>query len=544
LAKSRTRLADKDVGNVLSRTSICTVISRAKAPTASRQLMNDQLVQQILGCPNLPTLPAIAVQMLDMAGREDIDIAEIACVVSKDAALSSKILRTVNSSFYARNHDVSTISSALVILGLHSVKTLVLGFSLVSNLSKNKPNGFKHITYWKRSIYAATAARSLAQKIGLVQQEEAFIAALLMDIGMLVLDQLLGDEYGEIHSKVESHRELHLAEDRALGMTHAEVAGVLVERWKLPPLLAVPVIHHHTPHLVTDSSLQKLAELVSLAARCADVFVDADAAQSIADVRKLLWDQFGVPDAEADALLADIGKRIKEVASLFEVNIGTAIEYETVLRKADEALIGLTLRAQMKDGLLAKPGKEAAKPDAISTKSESLPALSNRTTFEKFLSERVSDAVGQDKHVALLMIELDDFKTINDQHGRAAADMVLKTVAQVVSKNARPQDLAARYSNEEMALILPGTPRQAAAMVAESLRRSIAALRLSSDNGAILPVSVSVGVALYEPGSPFRSSGNLLKAAELALANAQRSGKNCVKVFSLNPLGGAKPAAA
>src|SRR5215217_8422375 len=170
--------------------------------------MNDQLLQRIRQCPTLPSLPAIAMDVLDMAQREEVDIAEIARIISKDPALSSKILRTVNSSFYGRSQSVSQVSQALVILGLQAVKTLVLGFSLVNNLSKNKAKGFKHIAYWKRSIFAATAARTLAAKINLVQQEEAFLAALLMDIGMLVLDQVVGEQYGELHAKSKSHDDL------------------------------------------------------------------------------------------------------------------------------------------------------------------------------------------------------------------------------------------------------------------------------------------------------------------------------------------------
>src|SRR5947207_5632878 len=199
--------------------------------------MNDKLLQRIKQCPSLPSLPSIAMQVLDLAQKADADIAEIARIISKDPALSGKILRTVNSSFYGRSQHVSTISHALVILGLQSVKTLVLGFSLVTNLTKNKSKGFKHLTYWKRSIYAATAARTIAAKTDVLQQEEAFLAALLQDIGMLVLDQVLGDEYGEIHSRVTSHGELAQAEIQALGMNHADVAGVIAEMWKLPPLL-------------------------------------------------------------------------------------------------------------------------------------------------------------------------------------------------------------------------------------------------------------------------------------------------------------------
>src|SRR6266704_2275784 len=133
--------------------------ARLTAAHIGRRKMNEQLLQRVRQCPNLPTLPTIAMQVLDLTQRADADIAEIARIISKDPALSTKILRTVNSSFYGRSQHVSTISHALVILGLQSVKTLVLGFSLVTNLKSNKNTGFKHLAYWKRSIYAATAAR-------------------------------------------------------------------------------------------------------------------------------------------------------------------------------------------------------------------------------------------------------------------------------------------------------------------------------------------------------------------------------------------------
>src|SRR5437763_16726993 len=121
--------------------------------------MTEELNKKIRACPTLPSLPAIAVQVLELAQKDHVDIAEIARIISKDPALSSKILRTVNSSFYGRSQSVSQVSQALVILGLQSVKTLVLGFSLVNNLQQQaKGNkGCKHLEYWKRSIYAATA---------------------------------------------------------------------------------------------------------------------------------------------------------------------------------------------------------------------------------------------------------------------------------------------------------------------------------------------------------------------------------------------------
>jgi len=239
--------------------------------------MKEELLAQIRQCPNLPSLPAIAMEVLGLAQSDEVDLGEIARIISKDAALSSKILRTVNSSFYGRSQSVSQVSHALVILGLQSVKTLVLGFSLVGNLQKQKSKGFNHLDYWRRSIYAATAAKTLAARTQMVQAEECFLAALLQDIGMLVLNQVLQESYGAITAKAATHRELEALERTALEGTHAEVTGFLADEWKLPPLLATPMRNHHDPQSVEDAQLRKLADVGYVAGLCADVFVDADA---------------------------------------------------------------------------------------------------------------------------------------------------------------------------------------------------------------------------------------------------------------------------
>jgi diguanylate cyclase (GGDEF)-like protein len=501
--------------------------------------MNQTLIDRIRQCPNLPSLPAIAMQVLDLAQRGDADIAEIARIISKDPALSGKILRTVNSSFYGRSQNVSTISHALVILGLQSVKTLVLGFSLVTNLSKSKSKGFKHITYWKRSVFGATAARTLANKTNLVQQEEAFLIALLKDIGMLVLDQVLGDSYGEIHASLKSHSELSTAESVALGMTHAEVGGMLAEQWKLPPLLSVPIAHHHSPEQVSDPTLRKLTELVQISGRCADVFIDEEPAAAIAEVRNRCQKQWAMKEADVDMILNDIGKRTKEVASLFEINIGSSTSYEAILKKANEALVEITLQSQQQTNTLMQQNvqlKRAATTDALT-------GLANRATFDEFLSTHFKSALEEGKPLSMLMLDVDKFKSVNDRFGHPMGDAVLKQIGKLVRTAARTHDLVARYGGEEIVLILPGTPRSVATAIAESVRRAISVNPMVL-GPTKLTVTASIGVATHEPGGPFREGAHLIKAADMAVYAAKRGGRNCVKVFSLPTKPATKTAAA
>src|SRR3954468_13143502 len=180
--------------------------------------MQRPLIERVKGCSLLPSLPAVALRLMDLV-RQDAPVTEIAKVISADPAITSRLLRTVNSSFYRRSHTVSTVSHAITVLGVVSVKTIVLGFSLVQNLKKQQTRGFDHLKYWRHSLYTATAARVLAERIKMLQKDECFLAALLADIGMLALDKALGDEYGALQKSVSSHGQLEAAEKKAFDLT-------------------------------------------------------------------------------------------------------------------------------------------------------------------------------------------------------------------------------------------------------------------------------------------------------------------------------------
>ena len=497
--------------------------------------MNEQLVNRIRQCTTLPSLPAIAIQVLELAQKADVDIAEIARIISKDPALSTKILRTVNSSFYARSQNVATISHALVILGLQSVKTLALGFSLVSNLVSGKEKGFKHLSYWRRSVYSATAARTIAHHIQLLQQEEAFLAALLQDIGMLVLDQVLGAEYGELLSRAASHGDLRQVEQEALSADHAEVGGFLATGWKLPPVLTTPILFHHHPEDTPDPALKKLVEVVSVSGRCADVFADENPAPALADVRRLCAEYFNIDEANCDTLLNEVAARTKETASLFEIKIGAASSFEAILKKANEALIEITLQTQQQATTLRHEATTLAEQNQQLKKqatTDALTGLANRATFDKVLAEQFDLTMREAQSLSLLLLDVDKFKSINDRHGHQAGDQVLAILGRLMTVAARPQDVAARYGGEELCLILPNTGRAMATAIAESIRKAISARPVHCNN-VLLPITASIGVATYEPGGPLRAPAHLLKAADLAVYNAKHSGRNCVRVFTL-----------
>ena len=163
--------------------------------------------------------------------------------------------------------------------------------------------------------------------------------------------------------------------------------------------------------------------------------------------------------------------------------------------------------------------------------TDSLTGLANRRSFDDELAlewrraERVGDPL------ALVLIDLDNFKSVNDEHGHQAGDAVLRRVAAILDSGARNADLAARYGGEEFALLAPETDLLGATKLADRLRGDLEAATIELPDGGELSVTASFGVAVK---GTFERPEQLIAAADEALYEAKRTGKN--RVVAADPL--------
>jgi putative nucleotidyltransferase with HDIG domain len=213
---------------------------------------------------HLPTLPEVITRILSMVEDADSSIHRISEVVGQDQSLVASILRMVNSPYYGLSHRVVSIQHAIVVLGLRSVRNIALSSVLVKTFGESsRDHRFDRSLLWRHTVACAVAARYLAQHLRSCDPEEAFLAGLLHDIGLVVYDQHFHDEFRRvIDVVVERRQSLCTVEREILGHDHGEAGAILARRWSFPPPVVDAIACHHRPDAARTDPL--LASLVHL----------------------------------------------------------------------------------------------------------------------------------------------------------------------------------------------------------------------------------------------------------------------------------------
>ena len=161
---------------------------------------------------------------------------------------------------------------------------------------------------------------------------------------------------------------------------------------------------------------------------------------------------------------------------------------------------------------------------------DALTGIANHRTLQQFLQGRLSEANRTDGDIGLMMIDVDHFRSFNEEEGHDVGDMVLRHVAEILRESVRPYDLAARYGGEEFTVVLPGSSIDTTLTTAERIRRIVEAMPITTRSGRTRHITVSIGCA-NRPAHA-KEAPALIQAADNALFQAKREGRNRVVLFS------------
>ncbi len=206
--------------------------------------MNDAIRKSLDDSIKLYALPQTLAEVLRIVADETSSADELAKVLMKDPAMTTRVLRVVNSPFYGMGRKIGTVSQAVVTLGMRQITALTLSTS-VYGMTSNWKSSFDRNRFWRHSLEVAIASRAIAEKAGRRNVEEYFVSGLLHDIGLLVMEQSFPEQFRSLWQQHLTHGNLADLEEDTWGTNHARVGQFLLEQWQLPESICQAVGRHH-----------------------------------------------------------------------------------------------------------------------------------------------------------------------------------------------------------------------------------------------------------------------------------------------------------
>ena len=482
--------------------------------------MDPVALDEILSCQTLPSLPAVAVRVLELTADTDVSMHELAATITGDQALSSKILRTVNSSFFGLRQRCASIDRALVMLGLGPVKSLALGFSLVTALGDgDDQEPFDYVAYWRRGLYTAVSARLIAEAAKVPHADEAFLGGLLQDIGMIAMYQALGRRYLDVVDAAGDHHELVRCELTALDLQHPDIGAMLAERWKLPEELVLPVKYHERP-TAAPPACAGIVRAVGLGNLVHDALTLEDPTPAMRRLYEHAGRWFGLRGEACDGVVESAAGAAREMSSLFSLDTGGFRNAGEVLERARAQLIESSRASAAEDPSLLGIEDIA---DAHTERDE-LTGLLSREGFDTALGAVCAAAAENRDAVCVVEVAAET---------GCKPDAAALGLAALLRKHFEPVGgVAGRLSLGLFAVAIRGVQRRAVERLCEAFRVETRQASTGwTHNGS--PLTLAVGIA----ASDEHSTGGLgdphqyIAAAAKAVMLAREEGGERVRTF-------------
>lgn len=492
--------------------------------------MDNKLQNRLKYCTSLPSPPAIAIRLLEICEQPDFEFEELCELLRNDPALSARLLRAANSPVYGYRRRATTLKDALLFLGVNGAVSLTLTFTLTSQLLRSSDLSNVYTTLWQRSALSALVATELGKRLEHRDLEELFLMALLQDIGVFALLKLEHSHYSEILRKTPSHADLPSLEIEHFGAAHPEVGSWLLHQWRVPSRITDTVSVSHKALSVGDT-VPVDAGCVAFSWRIAEYMtLSQEDAEKRLQVRAWESELLGEHSNHMSSILDSLQERIPEFNQLFETDLLDMSIHESILERARELLLIRNLKIINQSEDLKARFQELELQNKELQEQETrdhLTGLHSRSALDEKLESNFQEALIGHEQISMLMVDIDNFKSLNDHHGHIAGDNALREAGRIIDNSIREFDFAARYGGDEFVILLVKTDTTVAELVAERIRTAFLNTSISCDD-IQLKITVSIGIATLDAITPPNSVLQFIHEADRALYDAKQSGRNCI----------------
>jgi HD-like signal output (HDOD) protein len=268
------------------------------------------------GDVDIVSLPTVYTHIVELLNDPDSSSHQIAKVISKDASLTVRLLRFVNSPFYGFSGKIDSVSRAVSLLGTNELSILTLGVTVVEQF-QNIPSGLLNMdSFWRHSIRCGLFSKVLAGHLGEKAAEKYFIGGLLHDVGRLVmLDRMPVQYFSAVARARQGQLPMYRAEQDCLKTDHSIIGKLLAEKWRLSPALIRMIGNHHSPrlaHYSTEACIVHVADILAHACGPEILLVD-----EVPELQIKAWEEIGLAADFIAPAIQQVEAEFKEVVRVF-----------------------------------------------------------------------------------------------------------------------------------------------------------------------------------------------------------------------------------
>ena len=273
---------------------------------------------------SMPSLSITVSKILEVTKNPQTTAKDLNKVISLDPVLVGKVLKLINSAYYGLQNKVTSLVTAIIMLGMNTIKNLALSTAVLGNMKRK--SSFKSLNvdgFWRHSIAVGVLSKLIAEKIGVpaTRREEYFIGGLLHDIGKIPLNELFEESYMKVIRTADLKKAMLLDMEREIiGITHTEVGKMIAEKWNLTGETLECLLRHHDPNMASEQNYKLVASVYAANIYCNENQVGFSGSRHTKSIEEHILTSIGITEEYLDGLFETISTELEKAAVFLKVS--------------------------------------------------------------------------------------------------------------------------------------------------------------------------------------------------------------------------------